>query len=709
MTVTSSSSATPPSNKMTESHPINLRSPEFYLNRELSLLEFNRRVQSQARDNSVPLLERLMFLCIASSNLDEFFEIRVAGLKQQAAFGGGSTSADNLSPIEQLHKISVAAHELVREQYLLLNDQLLPELRNHGIHIMLSKDWNTRQAAWIKSYFHRELLPIISPVALDPAHPFPQVLNKSLNFIIQLEGKDAFGRNSGIAIVQAPRALPRIVRLPSSSSNSSHDYDFVLLSSIIFKHAADLFPGMKVKGCYQFRVTRNADITVQEEEANDLMQAIEGKLTTRRFARAVRLEVQDDCPQEMIDFLLQKFELHSTDVYQVNGPVNLHRLMAIRSEIEEPELKYPPFVPVMPNRLHRSQDFFEAIKKGDIALHHPFQSFNVVVDLLRQASADPDVLVIKQTLYRTGNDSSVVDALIKAAHNGKEVTVVIELRARFDEEENIDIATELQEAGAHVSYGVVGHKTHAKMLLIVRREGKLLKRYVHMGTGNYHAGTARQYTDYSLLTSDTALSEDVQKLFQQLTAMGKPGKMKKLLQAPFTLHKSMLEMINREIAFALKGKPARIIIKINSLVEPSIIEALYRASQAGVRVDLIVRGICCLRPGVKGVSENIHVRSIIGRFLEHSRIYYFHNNGDYELYCASADWMDRNFFRRVETCFPIEDGRIKKKVLKDGLLNYLADNTQSWILQQDGSYKRSTPGNSKPRSAQAMLLEHYTG
>jgi len=709
MTVTSSSSATPPSNKMTESHPINLRSPEFYLNRELSLLEFNRRVQSQARDNSVPLLERLMFLCIASSNLDEFFEIRVAGLKQQAAFGGGSTSADNLSPIEQLHKISVAAHELVREQYLLLNDQLLPELRNHGIHILLSKDWNTRQAAWIKSYFHRELLPIISPVALDPAHPFPQVLNKSLNFIIQLEGKDAFGRNSGIAIVQAPRALPRIVRLPSSSSNSSHDYDFVLLSSIIFKHAADLFPGMKVKGCYQFRVTRNADITVQEEEANDLMQAIEGKLTTRRFARAVRLEVQDDCPQEMIDFLLQKFELHSTDVYQVNGPVNLHRLMAIRSEIEEPELKYPPFVPVMPNRLHRSQDVFEAIKKGDIALHHPFQSFNVVVDLLRQASADPDVLVIKQTLYRTGNDSSVVDALIKAAHNGKEVTVVIELRARFDEEENIDIATELQEAGAHVSYGVVGHKTHAKMLLIVRREGKLLKRYVHMGTGNYHAGTARQYTDYSLLTSDTALSEDVQKLFQQLTAMGKPGKMKKLLQAPFTLHKSMLEMINREIAFALKGKPARIIIKINSLVEPSIIEALYRASQAGVRVDLIVRGICCLRPGVKGVSENIHVRSIIGRFLEHSRIYYFHNNGDYELYCASADWMDRNFFRRVETCFPIEDGRIKKKLLKDGLLNYLADNTQSWILQQDGSYKRSTPGNSKPRSAQAMLLEHYTG
>jgi polyphosphate kinase len=650
-----------------------------------------------------------MFLCIASSNLDEFFEIRVAGLKQQAIFGGGSSSADNLAPVEQLQRISAVAHELVKEQYLLLNDLLLPELRKQGIHILLSKDWNNKQSAWIKSYFHRELLPIISPVTLDPAHPFPQVLNKSLNFIIQLEGKDAFGRNSGIAIVQAPRALPRIVRLPPSSTSTSHEYDFVLLSSIIFKHAADLFPGMKVKGCYQFRVTRNADITVQEEEANDLMQAIEGKLTTRRFARAVRLEVQEDCPQDMIDFLLQKFELHSTDVYQVNGPVNLHRLMAIRSEADEAELKFPPFTPAMPGRLHRSPDIFETIKKGDIVLHHPFQSFNVIVDLLRQAATDPDVLVIKQTLYRTGNDSSVVDALLEAAHNGKEVTVVIELRARFDEEENIDIATELQEAGAHVSYGVVGHKTHAKMLLIVRREGKQLKRYVHMGTGNYHAATARLYTDYSLLTSDTALSEDVQKVFQQLTAMGKPGKLKKVLQAPFTLHKSMLELINREIDFAKKGKPARIIIKINSLVEPSVIEALYRASQAGVRIDLIVRGICCLRPGIKGVSENIHVRSIIGRFLEHSRIYYFHNNGDYDVYCASADWMDRNFFRRVETCFPIEDARIKKKVLKDGLLNYLADNTQSWILHNDGSYKRSTPGSSKPRSAQLMLLEHYTG
>ena len=695
-------------NDLTLPNSPNLRSPEYYLNRELSMLEFNRRVQALAMDPTIPLLERLFFLCIASSNLDEFFEIRVAGLKKQVIFGGNVAGADNLTPVEQLQRISTHAHELVREQYKLLNDVLLPELRKQDIHILMSPDWNIKQSAWIKSYFNRELLPVLSPVGLDPAHPFPQVLNKSLNFIMSLEGKDAFGRNSGIAIVQAPRALPRLIRLPASTS--SHDYDFVLLSSIIYKHAADLFPGMQVTGCYQFRVTRNADLMLlQDDEANDLLQSIEGKLTRRRFARAVRLEVQDDCPQEMIDFLLQKFQLHSTDVYQVNGPVNLHRLLAIHDEVQRPELKYPVFAPAMPIRVNRSSNIFETIRKGDILLHHPFQSFNVVVDLLNDAAEDPDVLVIKQTLYRTGNDSTIVDALIKAAHEGKEVTVVIELRARFDEEENIDIATELQEAGAHVSYGVVDYKTHAKMLLIVRREGKYLKRYVHLGTGNYHTKTARQYTDFGLITSDTAITEDVQKVFQQLTAMGKPGKLKKILLAPFTLHKTMLELINREIDFANQGKPARIIIKINSLVEPSTIEALYRASQAGVRVDLIVRGICCLRPGVKGVSDNIQVRSILGRFLEHTRLFYFHNDGDYVLYCASADWMDRNFFRRVETCFPIEEPRLKKKVLKEGLLNYLADNTQSWILQSDGSYRRTSPGNNKPRSAQARLLEQYTG
>jgi len=685
---------------------INLKNSEYYINRELSLLEFNRRVLAQARDNHIPLLERLFYLCIASSNMDEFFEIRVAGIKQQIEFGTGQRGPDGLSPAEQLGKISKVAHELVREQYAVLNEQMLPALEKSGLHILLSKDWSLKQRNWIKGYFNRDLLPVLSPVGLDPAHPFPQVLNKSLNFIVSLEGKDAFGRNSAIAIVQAPRALPRLIQLPASCA--THKYDFVFLSSVIYRHAGDLFPGMKVTGCYQFRVTRNADLTVQDEEAGDLLLAIEGKLPTRRFAKAVRLEVQQDCPQDMIEYLLQKFTLHHSDAYQVDGPVNLNRLLAIRDVVSDPALRFPSFIPAMNSRLSKSPDFFDTIRKDDILLHHPFQSFTPVVDLIRFAAADPDVLVIKQTLYRTGDDSSVVDALIEAARAGKEVTVVIELRARFDEEENIELANELQLAGAHVSYGVVGHKTHAKMMLIVRREGKFLKRYVHLGTGNYHAGTAKLYTDYGLMTSDTALTEDVQKVFQQLTAMGKPGKLKKLWQAPFTLHKAMLEMIRRETANARKGKKARIIAKMNALVEPTIIEALYEASMAGVRVDLIIRGICCLRPGIKGISDNINVRSVVGRFLEHTRICYFHNEENYEIFCSSADWMDRNFFRRVEICFPIEDRRKKKKVLKEGLLNYLADNTQSWILQSDGTYKQSNPGQNKPRNAQHALLQSMT-
>ena len=691
---------------MVDEQILNLRNPDYYLNRELSLLEFNRRVLAQARDSRVPLLERLFYLCIASSNLDEFFEIRVSGLKQQVAYGSNQRGPDNLSPSEQLRRISEVAHKLVKEQYRVLNDQMLPDLAREDIHFLLSSQWNAKQGDWIKGYFNRELLPVLSPVSLDPAHPFPQVLNKSLNFVISLEGKDAFGRNSGIAILQAPRALPRVIQLPQSCA--THDYDFVYLSTIISRHAGDLFPGMKVTGCHQFRITRNADLIVQEEEAGDLMMAIEGKLTTRRFAQAVRLEVQEECPQEMIEFLLQKFALQNTDVYQVKGPVNLNRMMTILPMIDRPDLRFRPFEPALPKRINRAEDIFEAIRKGDILLHHPFQTFDIVVDFLRQAAADPDVLVIKQTLYRTGDDSSVVDALVEAARAGKEVTVVIELRARFDEEENIELANTLQEAGAHVSYGVVGHKTHAKMCLVVRREGRQLKRYVHLGTGNYHAGTARQYTDCGLLTSDVAMTDDVQKVFQQLTAMGKPGKMKKILQAPFTLHKAILDLINREADNARNGKAARIIAKMNALVEPSIIEALYRASQAGVRIDLVVRGICCLRPGIKGVSDNIHVRSIVGRFLEHSRIAYFHNEGDYQLFCSSADWMDRNFFRRIEVCFPIEEKRMKKKLMKEGLMNYLWDNTQSWLLQSDGSYKQQISGSSKPRCAQVQLLEQYT-
>ena len=692
---------------MTSEKEIDLKDPSFFINRELSLLEFNRRVLAQARDDSTPLLERLFFLCISSSNMDEFFEIRVAGLKQQVAFGSAQSGPDDMSPSEQLHYISETAHEIVDEQYRVLNDQLLPDLQKEGIHCLDRGKWTQKQQEWIKGFFNRELLPILSPVGLDPAHPFPQVLNKSLNFIISLEGKDAFGRNSGIAIVQAPRALPRLVQLPASCS--THEYDFVFLSSIIHAHAGDLFPGMNVTGCYQFRITRNSDLLVSEEEVGDLMRALEGKLPSRRFAEAVRLEVPDNCPQEMIDYLTHQFNLKHNDIYQVNGPVNLNRLMAISSVVENKSLKFPPFVPGVHSRVMKNMDIFEAIKKGDILLHHPYQSFNTVVDFVRQAAVDPNVLAIKQTLYRTEDDSSIVDALIKAAHEGKEVTVVIELRARFDEEENIELANELQSAGAHVSYGVVGHKTHAKMSLVIRREGRHLKRYVHLSTGNYHAGTARQYTDYSFLTNDLAITDDVQKVFQQLTALGKAGKRKKVLQAPFTFHKGMLELIEREEAFARDGKPARIIAKMNSLVEPTIIQSLYRASQAGVKIDLIVRGICCLRPGIKDVSDNIHVRSIVGRFLEHSRIFYFHNDGEFDIFLSSGDWMDRNFFRRVETCFPVEEKRMQKKLLKEGLQLYLSDNSQAWILQTDGSYKQVTPGNANPRSAQNTLLETYTG
>lgn len=685
----------------------NLKSPELYINRESSLLEFNRRVLEQAKDETVPLLERLKFLCIVSSNLDEFHEIRVAGLKQQVAFAAVQTGPDNYSAVEQLKRISESAHKLVADQYVTLNDVLLPALAQHEIRFLKRSQWNTKQAAWVKRYFNRELLPVLSPIGLDPAHPFPRILNKSLNFIASLEGRDAFGRNSGVAIVQAPRSLPRLIRLPEGTAQGPDD--FVFLTSIIHAHVSDLFPGMNASGCYQFRVTRNADLFVDDEEVDDLLRALEGELPSRRFSDAVRLEVADNCPPEMTGFLLKQFNLTSDDLFQVNGPVNLIRLLAIHELVDRPELKYPAFTPSMPLPLSRNSDVFEAIRKGDILLHHPFESFAPVIDFIRQAAADPGVLTIKQTLYRTGSESAIAEALIGAARAGKEVTVVVELRARFDEAANIELANDLQEAGAHVVYGVVGHKTHAKMVLVVRREGRQLKRYVHLGTGNYHARTARQYTDYGLLTCDPSLGEDAHNIFQQLTALGRASKLKKVLQSPFTLHKTLLEHIEREASLAREGKPARIIAKMNALQDRQIIEALYAASQAGVKIDLIVRGVCVLRPGIKGVSENIHVRSIVGRFLEHARVFYFHNDGEPRIFCSSADWMERNFFRRIETCFPIEDKRLKERLIKQGLMHYLADNTQAWLLQIDGSYRRANPGNAKPRAAQEMLLEELSG
>ena len=689
---------------------INLKNPDLYNNRELSLLEFNRRVLAMAEDPDVPLLERLQFMTITSGNLDEFFEIRIAGLKQQVAFASVQTGPDNLSPIDQLKRVSESAHQLIGDQYKILNEKLIPDLEAEGIRFLRRAVWKEKTSAWVRRYFTQEALPVLSPIGLDPAHPFPRILNKSLNFIVSLEGKDAFGRNSGIAIVQAPRSLPRLIQVPEEIAGGV--YDYVFLSSIIHAHVADLFPGMQVTGCYQFRVTRNGDLFVDDEEVDDLLRALEGQLPSRRYSEAMRLEVADTCPPDIAQFLLLQFKLTADDLYQVEGPVNLKRLIHLYNMVDLPTLKYPGFTPGIPKNLTLGSDTFEAIQQGDILLNHPFESFAPVLEFVRQAATDPNVLSIKQTLYRTGADSAIVNTLVEAARAGKEVTVVIELRARFDEEANIELANKLQEAGAHVVYGVVGHKTHAKMLLVVRREGRRLRRYVHLSTGNYHVSTARIYTDFCLFTCNPDVGEDVHKIFHQLTALGKPGKLKKLLQSPFTLHKTMIQLIEQEAEHAGAGKPAKIIAKMNALTDGEVIRALYKASQAGVKIELIIRGVCLLRPGIKDVSENITVRSIIGRFLEHPRIYYFHNdaqkNGHNHLYCSSADWMERNFFRRVEACFPIEDPKLNQRVFKQGLMLYLADNTQTWILQSDGSYERTNPGKQTPKSAQETLLETLT-
>ena len=692
--------------RVTSVNAANLASPDLFINRELSLLEFNRHVLEQAKSTDVPLLERLRFLCISGSNLDEFFEIRVSGLKQQEALGATQRGPDNLSPTEQLQRIATLAHELVDEQYRVLNDVLFPLLDAEGIRFLRRSQWNAAQEQWLADFFHRELAPILTPIGLDPAHPFPRIINKNLTFIVTLEGKDAFGRNSGMAVVQAPRALPRVVRL--AQDLAEHPYDFVFLSSIIHAHVDELFPGMRAVGCYQFRATRNSDLFVDEEAVEDLKIALEGELPARRFGDAVRLELADDCPREVGQFLADEFELLPEDVYYCNGPVNLMRLNAIPDLVDRPDLKYPGFTPGVPRHIQTAPDIFSAIRARDVLLHHPFHSFAPVLDFLRSAARDPDVLSIRQTLYRTGADSSVVDALIEAAANGKEVLVVIELRARFDEAANIELANDLQEAGAQVVYGIVGYKTHAKMLMVIRRENGELRRYVHLSTGNYHASTARLYTDYGLLTCDPELTEDVASMFQQLTAMGRAGQLNKMLQSPFTLHETMLAHIEAEIAHAEAGRPSGVVAKMNQLIEKDVIQALYRASQAGVRVRLVVRGICSLRPGIKGVSENIDVRSIVGRFLEHARIFVFENGGQPTVYLSSADWMGRNFFSRVEACFPIEDKRIKKAVLQEGIDPYLDDNTQAWVLKSDGSYERAEQGTDDRRCAQEELLVKLT-
>ena len=655
-----------------------------------------------AKSRDVPMFERLRYLCITSSILDEFFEVRVAGLKQQAAYGSVQREADNLSADEQLVKIAKSAKRLVADLYGVLNDELTPALSAEGVRLLGPNDWTEAQVAWLKRFFSREVAPIVSPMGLDPAHPFPEPVNKSLAFIVTLAGRDAFGRNSGRAIVQVPRSLPRVIRLPDDVSDGR--CDMVLLATVVRYFVSDLFLGMKATGCHQFRVTRNSDLFVDEEAVDDLLIALEGELSSRRFGDAVRLEVSLDCPEELACFLIGQFGLTDRDLYVCQGPVNLGRLDAIPDLVEAPELKYPSFRPRIPELLRRSETIFEAIADNEVLLHHPYESFAPFVEMLRQASRDPLVVSIRQTLYRTGTGSAVVEALLEAATAGKDVMVVIELRARFDEAANIELATALQGAGAQVVYGVVGHKTHAKMCMIIRREGRSLKRYVHLGTGNYHERTSRSYTDFGLFSGDQELGQDVQKIFQQIASLGKAGKLKALLQSPFTLHSGMLEKIEAERQKALQGQPALIQAKMNALTEPKTIRALYEASQAGVRVDLIVRGVCCLLPGVSGVSENIRVRSVVGRFLEHMRVYCFGVGEDRKIFLSSADWMDRNFFRRVEACFPIRDPVLAERVYREGLANYLDDNTQAWELLSDGRYQK-IKSRGKPYSAQTTLLE----
>ena len=676
------------------------------LNRELGILAFNERVLAQAEDPAMPLLERLRYLTIVSNNLDEFFEIRVAELKQLRLRGREPAGAR-----EVREEIVARARKLVERQYGLLNNTILPALAEQGTVIHLSGTWTEAQRAWAERYFDSEVEPLLTPIALDPSHPFPRILNKSLNFIVDLHGQDAFGRRAGVAVVQAPRALPRVLKVPPEVSGVPHGV--MLLSSIVQGFVDRLFPGMTVRSVHQFRLTRDSDLFVDDEEVTDLREALQGELSQRHYGDEVRLEVSAGIPDSLVALLLREFDLDEHDCFRVAGPVNLVRLQQIIDLVDRPDLKFPPFEPAVPTAL-RDRDLFAAIRKQDILVHHPYESFAPVMEFLISAARDPKVVAIKQTVYRTGTDSALMRALIDAAQAGKEVTVVVELMARFDEETNINWADKLERAGAHVVYGVVGHKTHAKMAMVVRREtgkdGPRLRRYVHLGTGNYHPRTARLYEDFGLFTANEDLCADVHEVFRRLTGLGQRGTLRQLAQAPFTLHETIIAAIRREAAHAKAGRKARIAAKVNALLAPTVIEALYEASQAGVKVDLIVRGVCALRPGVPGLSENIRVRSIIGRFLEHSRVYYFWNGGRKDVWLSSADWMDRNLFRRVEVAFPVRDRKLRDRVIEEAIEVHLRDNVNAWLMDADGLYAPRRPRKgSKRHQAQRELLEHLAG
>lgn len=671
------------------------------LNRELSQLAFNRRVLAQAEDTRIPVIERLRYLCIASSNLDEFFEVRIASLLAKSRLDGNMKEPAALTAM--LDRTSTECHAIVEQQYHILNHDVLPLLSDHGVHLLRNQDRNEAQRAWVKAYFDREVRPLLTPIGLDPAHPFPQVVNKSLNFIVELSGKDAFGRGTAIAILRAPRVLPRVIRLPAELS-SSGSASFCLLSSIIHAHISDLFTGRDILGYSQFRVTRNSDLWVDEEEVKNLRQALQGELQTRQFGVAVRLEVAKNCPDHLSQLLLEQFSITKNRMYRVDGPVNMVRLSELIQLVDRPALEFPLYTPRFPAIL-ASGNLFDYLKKQDVLLHHPFQSFQPVVEFIRCAALDPDVVAIKQTIYRAGMNSDLMESLIIAAQRGKEVTVIVELMARFDEEANINWADRLERVGAQVVYGVVGLKIHAKLALVIRRENGALHYYAHLGTGNYHPTTTKIYTDFGLLTANVDLASEVNEIFIHLTSLTKSKKLSYLWQAPFTLHKEFIKAIRNEAAIARAGRPGRIIAKMNALLDESVIRALYAASADGVMIDLIVRGACALRPGVPGLSENIRVRSIIGRFLEHSRIYYFRNDLAHDVMLSSADWMNRNLFRRIEVAFPILNRTLKKRVIVEGLNPYLKDNTNSWELDSSGAYHRRKPhGRQKPFSAQQYLM-----
>lgn len=674
-----------------------IRDPRHFINRELSWLEFDQRVLDQAFDSANPLLERLKFLCIVSSNLDEFFEVRVAGLKQQRQTLTHETGADGLTASEVLARISKRVRKLVDDQYRCWREHLQPELEAEGIRFHTYPHVPENEAEFFEEFFHQQVYPVLTPLAIDPVHPFPQLLNKSLNVVVELEGEDL---ETDIAVVQVPRILPRVVKF---SHETTRD-DYVFLGHVIQHHVGRLFKGVKVRGAHLFRITRNSNLYFDDEEVDNLLHTIEAELRKVNRGAAVRLEVEKHCPDHIVTRLLELFTLEEEDVFRIDGPLNLVRLMPFTLQIDRPELRYKRFTPNTVVSLEAEADVFFHLRKGDILLHHPYDNFQTVVDFLAQAAEDPEVLAIKQTLYRTSSDSPIVRSLIEAAKNGKQVTVVIELKARFDEAANIKWARMMREAGIDVVYGVTGLKTHAKAILVVRNEGNRIRRYAHLGTGNYHPSTARLYTDLGMLTCREEVTEDLAELFNLITGVSKFAGMNELMCAPFNLHKSFIELIERETRNALDGKPSGIYAKVNSLIEEGVIEALYRASAAGVKVRLMVRGMCALRPGIPGVSENIEVRSLVGRFLEHSRIFRFENAGDPVFILASADWMQRNLFKRVETAFPVQSPGMREHV-EEILEWFWRDNVKAQVMHADGTYAPRRRTKDEPAfDAQAEFL-----